>query len=189
MPDQLAEWGATWQHHHPEWEHRLWTEDTLPPLVNQDIYDRAEAIAPDNVGQLRADVARYELLATYGGVYVDCDFECRRPLDELARLDAFAAWEAPGRWINNAILGARPAHPLFIELIERLPLNVKRHHGRRPNVLTGPQFLTPVARKHKITVLPKAMFYPYTWAELDRAGEPFPQAWAVHHWWNRRRRV
>ena len=25
-------------------------------------------------------------------------------------------------------------------------------------------------------------FYPYTWEEPERAGEPFPDSYAVHHW-------
>ncbi|HRQ73263.1 MAG TPA: hypothetical protein PLU35_09570 [Phycisphaerales bacterium] len=50
---------------HPGWEHVLWTEDTLPPLINAEQFD--EAPEP----QFKADVARYELLARFGGVYVD----------------------------------------------------------------------------------------------------------------------
>ena len=31
----------------------------------------------------RADVLRYEILRRHGGVYVDVDVECLRPLDDL----------------------------------------------------------------------------------------------------------
>lgn len=192
MPDHLAAYGDTWQRHHPGWEHRLWTEANMPPLANQRIYDDAERIAPRNVGQLRSDVARYEVLLEHGGVYVDCDMECLRPIDPLvAGVDCFAGWEDEARWVNNAVLGATPGHPFVAALVDGLAANVRRRRGARPNVLTGPQYLTPLYRRHHeaVTVYPKATFYPYSWRELDRGGEPFPDSFAVHHWHNRRSRL
>lgn len=190
MPDHLAAYVATWAEHHPKWGHRLWGEGDLDWLTNQRLYDEAEKHTPA-VGQFRSDVARYEILHRHGGVYVDADFECLRPLDELLTgVRCFAAWETDGVWVNNAIMGAEPGHPLFAELIRRLPSNVVRKRGRRPNHLSGPRFLTPVARAYRdVTVFESALFYPYRWDELDRAGEPFPDAYAVHHWDNARKRA
>lgn len=192
-PDWMAGFADTWRQ--PGWELRQWTDDNvgeLFPLVNQDIYDRVEEIAPDHVGQLRSDVLRYEILHRLGGVWVDADFECLRPIDPLLDgVECFAAWEAEGVWVNNAIVGATPGHPFIGALVEGLAANVERRQGCKPNKLTGPQYLTPVYREHasRVTVLAKALFYPYTWAEVDRhrPGDDFPDAYAVHHWANRRR--
>lgn len=190
MPEHLAAYGETWRAQHPDWEHVLWTEANLPPLKNQQLFDDAERIAPRNVGQLRADVARYELLLEHGGVYVDCDLECLRPIDELLAVgvSCFAGWESPGRWVNNAILGAEPGHPFLAAIVEGLDENVAEHLGARPNVLTGPQYVTPVYRRYAdaVTVYPQAHFYPYLWSELERSAETFPDSYAVHHWHNRR---
>lgn len=191
MPEQLVAYGETWTRHHPDWEFRLWTESSLPPLRNQRVFDAAERIAPRNVGQLRADVARYEILHTFGGVYIDCDLECLRPIDELVDgVECFAGWEVQGVWVNNAILGAAAEHPFLDELIAGLEHNVVAHAGKRPNILTGPQYLTPIYWRHAdwVTVYPKTHFYPYLYSELDRAEDVFPDSWAVHHWANRRRR-
>lgn len=189
MPVHLEAYLATWVKVNPGWEHRIWREDDLGWLTNQALFDNAEWHTA-RVGQFRADVARYEILHRFGGVYVDCDFEARRPIgDLLVDVDCFAAWETEGVWINNAILGAAPGHPLFAELIRRLPGNVARRSGKPPNVVTGPQFLTPIARRHKITVFPAETFYPYLWNELERGDEEFPDAYAVHHWENRRSRL
>lgn len=187
MQMHLERYLATWNRHHPAWEHRLWVG--FDDLRNQNLYDRAEEITP-SVGQFRSDIARYEILHRYGGVYVDCDFECRRPLDELIEgLDLFAAWETDGVWVNNAIIGATPDDPLIDELIRKLPANVSRKRGKRPNVMTGPQFLTPHWVQADAPTFPAALFYPYRWDELDRAGEAFPEAYAVHHWDNARKRA
>lgn len=205
MPSEFAFYGATWQQAHPLWEHVLWTDQDAefpgvrvmrPPfaLRNVGVYDNADHIAPNNVGQLRADVLRYEILEGVGGVYVDADFECLRSIEALTDgLDAFAAWETDGQWVNNAIMGATARHPFFRQLIDGLPANVLAHKGSRPAVMTGPQYVTatyfsdvrlnlPVP-----TIFPSRLFYPYLWNELDRRGEEFPDAYAVHHWHNRRR--
>lgn len=207
MPHDLAEYGHTWEFHHPSWEHVLWTDhdqpevaDTVrvmrPPwaLHNVGLYDNAEHIAPRYVGQLRADILRYEILEANGGVYVDADFECLRPIDRLIEdLDAFAAWEADGVWVNNAIMGATPGHPFIRQLIDGLAVNVFAHKGMRPAVMTGPQYVTATYFSNDRlglpipTIFPSRMFYPYLWNELGRKGEVFPDAYGVHHWHNRRR--
>ena len=164
----------------------MWREADLRWLTNQDLFDHARDIT-EHTGQFRADVARYEILHRYGGVYVDCDMRCQKPIDELCDVPVWAAWEKDGWWVNNAIMGARPGHPLFAELIEALPANVAANVGSRPNVLSGPQFVTPIVAKHDVVIHPSAMFYPYRWDELERDGEEFPDAYAVHHWENRRK--
>jgi mannosyltransferase OCH1-like enzyme len=189
MPDHLREYVASWTRVHPGWEHKVWGDADLDWLQNQELYDFAEAITKHH-GQFRADVARYEILHRYGGVYVDCDFEAVVPIDDLLMgVDCFAAWETDDVWVNNAILGSVPGHPLLRDLIDGLPANVKAHRGQRPNITSGPQYLTPLARRHGITVYPSAAFYPYRWDELDRAGHAFPDAYAVHHWDNARKRA
>lgn len=190
MPDELAACMATWTTVNEGWEHRLWTEADLGWLTNQDLFDEAEQHT-SSVGQFRSDVARYEILRRCGGVYVDVDFEALRPIDELlAGVTCFAAWETDDVWINNAILGSIPAHPMLDELIAGLPANVVRRRGERPNVLSGPQYLTPIARRHDIRVFPSSLFYPYGWDDVGTERElgPFPDAYAAHHWQNRRNR-
>lgn len=191
MPAHLEAYGETWKKHHPSWDFRLWDESNLPPLRNQRVYDQAETIAPSSEGQLRADVARYELLLDAGGVWIDADLECLRPIDSLLDgVECFAGWESEHRWVNNAIFGSVPGHPFLADLVRGLPANVRRKRGARPNVLTGPQYVTPVYRRHAkaVTVFPKNYFYPYLWNQLERRGEDFTGSYAVHHWNNARRR-
>lgn len=186
MPPHLAAYVATWTRIHPGWEHRIWTDSELDWLRNQELYDFAEAITRSH-GQFRADVARYEILHRHGGVYVDCDFEALAPIEELLLgVDCFAAWETDDVWVGNAILGSVPGHPFLAELIERLPGNVKRNKGKRPTNLSGPQYLTPIAKRHDLEIFPAAQFYPYSFDALERGDEHFPDAYAAHHWNNKR---
>lgn len=168
----------------------LWTEDNLPPLRNQRIFDLAVELVPDDaVGQFRSDIARYELLLDHGGVYVDCDLECRRPFDDVLRgVSCFAGWEKQSQWVGNTILGAMPDHPFVRALVDGLPANVRQKAGARPNRLSGPKYLTGVYRRHAktVTVFPQHRLYPYAWDQLERQGEMFPDAWAIHHWQHQR---
>lgn len=191
MPDHLKAYGETWERHHPGWEFCLWNEDNLPPLQNQQLFDMAEVIAPNNVGQFRADIARYELLHTRGGVYVDTDMECLQPLDSLiAGVDCFAGWELANRWVNNAVLGSVAGHPFLAALVDGLEANVRRKRGARPNVLSGPGYVTPMYRRFakQVTVFKQRTFYPYGFADVgtDREKGPFPDSYACHHWENTR---
>jgi mannosyltransferase OCH1-like enzyme len=194
-PDWTRPYADTWRR--PGWSLRQWSgPEELYPLRNQAIYDAADRIAPNHAGQLRSDVLRYEILLRYGGVYVDHDVELLKPIDELLDVQAFAAWEVPASWINQAVLGAVPGHPLLEALVAGLPESLERAGRRRlrPAVLSGPQFLTRTVNRDgpfDLTVYPKAWFYPYLWSEIDRHGpdhlELWPDSYAVHHWHNRRR--
>lgn len=189
MPDHLKDYLATWEAVHPSWVHRLWGEADLDWLQNQELFDFAEAITQHH-GQFRADVARYEILHRFGGVYVDVDFEALAPLDDLLMgVECFAAWETDDVWIGNAIMGCVPGHPLLKELVDGLPANVKRHKGKRPNFLSGPRYLTQLMRdRDDVTLLPSSEMYPYSYADVgtERSEGPFPGAYAIHHWENTR---
>jgi mannosyltransferase OCH1-like enzyme len=195
-PEWLSRLAATWRRHHPSWEMVNWTDenvDELFPLVNQRIFDSAPEIAPKHIGQLRSDVLRLEILQRFGGVYIDSDFECLKSIEPLTHAErpaeCFAAWEVQNRWVNNAILGSTPKHPFIDALVYGLDENVRKHLGFKPNKLSGPQYVTRIHRDHvtSVTVFAQRLFYPYAYNELDRAGEQFEDAYAVHHWHNKRR--
>lgn len=188
MPDRLRRYVGTWQDIHPDWDLWMWDESTLGWLTNIDLFHHADNYT-NSPGQFRSDIARYEILHRYGGVYVDCDFEARKPIDALRDHPAFAAWEVDDVWVNNAILGSVPGHPVWQELIDALPANVDRTLGKRPNVMTGPQFITGhFDGRDDVAIYPAAMFYPYLHSELHRRDEDFPEALAVHRWQNAMKR-
>lgn len=192
VPTQFNGYIGGWQLRHPDWGVKVWSRNNLPQLENQELFDAAISIAGVPEGyQLMSDIARYEILYKYGGIYVDADMECKRPVDDLVRTarSIFAAWEVAGIWANNAFLGAQPGHPAMKQAIQALPASVRsRRPGARPNTYSGPQFITPILLQHDATIFPQHWFYPYAYNELDRAGEDFPDSYAVHHWNNQRRK-
>jgi mannosyltransferase OCH1-like enzyme len=195
VPERFDAYRESWGRLHPDWEIRLWRDGDLPKLRNRALFDQAKRFVPAaNVGQFRADVARYELLWRFGGVYVDVDFEALKPIDDLlGGVGCFAAWEVQDRWVNNAVMGAMPGHPFVWRLIDKLTESVVRRPGQTPNLLSGPHYLTRLYRRHPqgVTVFDQRLFYPYLYSDLDtpKSEPPWPDdAYAVHHWSNQRRK-
>jgi hypothetical protein len=174
MPEKVIRCGESWRRHNPAWKQRLWTDRRLPRGV-----DRAALARCANPAE-RSDVIRYHLMSRYGGIYVDTDFECLRPIDPLIEnLSAFAGYEEPGR-VGSGIVGSAPGQPAFRRLAEEVAKSAGR--GIQPDA-TGPPLITRVLREHpEVMVFPAEVFYPYHWTELHLADGPFPQAYAVHHW-------
>ena len=186
MPAAMVEFAPGFVRLHPGWELRLWTDADLGALE----ITGAERSRTRSASEL-SNLVRYEILARFGGVYFDMDVECRRPLDHLlAGVEAFAALELPGR-AGTAVLGAVPGHPLFERAarLSRQTLGLGRHSADA----NGPYFLSLILEQERdVTIFGAEKFYPYTWEERERAGEPFPDAYAVHHWatsWKREERV
>jgi len=186
MPNEFRRFGASWIEKHPGWEFRLWTDSNLPPLRNQLLFDAAPSLAA------KADILRYEVLLEHGGVYIDTDFECLRSVEGLLEgVDCFVGQQHDidadfGRfcYVNNALIGAIPGHPLIAELVSSLEAHVA---ALRPDVpasyMTGPHFLTSVLQAYPdVRIFPAKFFYPYTATERWRRFEKFPEAYAVHHW-------
>jgi len=192
LPDEFRAYHEGWIALHPGWKVILWGADAggwaVEPLINQDLYDRAEEISPQAPHQLRSDLLRYELLLDWGGVWVDIDFQPQKPIDPLCfGVDAWACWEEPGKWINNAILGVRPNHPLMRVIVDGLGANIAKFGPAGDNTnKSGPMYITALALKHGVVVYPREYFFPYGWRELHREKESFPDAYAIHRWNHRR---
>jgi mannosyltransferase OCH1-like enzyme len=186
MPAHLQENIGAWASMHPDWAVRLWTESNLLNLRNQVLFDNAEDLVPaDAVCQFRADLARYELLYDHGGFYCDVDTRPLKRIDpELAGHEVFAAME-DRNWVGNTYLGSIPGHPIMREIIAAIPGSVKRNLGHRPNVLTGPKFLTPIWKRNRGYTAPSERFFPYLYSEVRSGKVPTTfsdDVVAIHSW-------
>lgn len=69
-----------------DWQVKLWDEVSLKPVlmaIDPQVWERFRSI--DRFA-MKADLARFCLLKTYGGIYLDVDFLVRRNLGPLRRL-------------------------------------------------------------------------------------------------------
>jgi inositol phosphorylceramide mannosyltransferase catalytic subunit len=168
LPDEFAAYREGWARNHPDWEHRLWTEENLPgDLERKEAYELLRRPAE------RSDVIRVELLHRYGGVYVDLDFESLRPIDPLLEgVEIFLGLRKPRR-PNNAIIGSVPGHPVLARAIREI--RPRTTYGPVDKTGTGPLFWRKLLRDHsEVTLFDVPVFYPWSAEELE-------QAYAMHH--------
>jgi len=186
MPSHLAANLREWERLNPGWDAVLWDEHSIPPLDNMDLFKAARDLVPaDAVYQFQADLLRYEVLGMWGGFYADVDTRPLKPIaPELAGHDVFAAME-DRNWVGNTYIGSVAGHPLLAEIVASIPANVRRNRGKRPNVLTGPKFITPIWKRHRAYAAPTERFYPYSYSNVRNGTVPQtfgPEVTAIHSW-------
>ena len=173
LPEDQRPWIKSWRRHHRNWEHRLWTEDDLPDdPIHPEILERLRAPVE------RADILRLEILFRHGGIYVDTDLECLRPLDNvLDGQDFVGVCHKPGR-ITNTAIAAAPGHPLLERaLAEVNPMETywTNSSSERLKEVAGPLLLERLVPDYPgIRLLEPPAFFPSTPEERERAV-------AVHH--------
>jgi hypothetical protein len=178
-------WIQTWRDMHPAWEFKLWGNAELDGIAwrskrQMDIF----RVASHWEGV--ADLMRYEILCEHGGVFVDADSRCVRPLDDwLLDTRMFAVWESelhrPGL-VANGYIGSMPQHPALRSIIRatsRMREKVWRRNWREfywkglrpafryeqmpPWKSVGPLFFTKMILPFcpmDVTILPSVLFLP-----------------------------
>lgn len=207
----------TWEQMHPEWRFVLWTDrpDNDPRAVvvqswhelqivltqtneryivvdvaalqfgNRNFFDSSR-----NYGE-KSDIIKYEIVYRMGGVYIDCDFECLKPLDDLHYCYDFYTGIQPldtnYTQLGAALFAARPGHPILKYAVETIPYSRKFI----PIVLrTGPihftrAFIAAADKEGTIDIaFPASYFYPCGYTQKGEAREYWlrPESFAVHHW-------
>lgn len=128
----------SWKQKHPQWKMKFWTDRRRPmPLdgMEEIIIDRMHspdlALCYDKTDNFaeKADLLRYEILHREGGVYVDHDVRCFKPIDKLVENFEFVCGlELPADTpvsssihATNSLIGSRASHPILQRCISWLP--------------------------------------------------------------------
>lgn len=200
LPDHFKRWADAWVSMNPGWRMEWWTDERMPPLINKSEFEQAEKMAA------KSDILRYELLAQFGGIYLDSDMQPLRPIGELlGGVNAFYGDERPDTPCN-AIIGSVAGDPFYKAVVAALP---ESWRGAGDIVdKTGPRFLKRVIEQvfgadrvveHDVCIRRRSrirqksgpgqlwfydwrLFYPYYYTEEHRSGDNFPEAYGAHHW-------
>lgn len=167
----------------PNWEHKKWDEKSLRV--------ECEKFSPEALAKFdeftnmiqKIDFGRYVVLYNYGGISIDCDVECLRPLDKIPGLDKYDVIIGKNFLtklenkvasfglskdlviINNATLCCANEHPIMKHLIEFL---IKNESWNEDPLLdtqlkTGPLILSIFFNKYldEVLVLDSDIFEPF----------------------------
>lgn len=120
----------------------------------------------------RADAIRYFVLYHYGGVYLDLDIGCKRPLDQLLVYPVILPKTIPVG-VSNDLMFSEKKHPFMAQTIHNLITFDHSWILNYPTVMfsTGPMFLSaqygfwtsshapsPESPGGEIRILPKALY-------------------------------
>lgn len=167
----------------PKWEHMKWDEHSLR--------DECEKFSPEALDKFdgfdkmiqKVDFGRYIVLYNYGGVSVDCDAECLRPLDKIPHMNLFnliisknplsklenkfASFGLSNDMVmlNNATLCCSKGNPLMKQFIEFLIKNESWNEDLLldTQLTTGPLALSVFFNKHldDVLILDSDIFEPF----------------------------
>jgi len=208
IPERFRSFRDSWLRHHADWTHRLWTDDELDSYIRSidpEVYDVYKGHSRPIC---RADIARYVILKNEGGLYVDLDFECFKPLDQLFADGALVFGIEPATHVASAkaqerglkrilcpsLIASPPNHVFWDAVFAALKLN-----RDKTDVLdaTGPFLLTNVFQSLVssrqtgfMKLLPPDWIYPVDKTDCwqGRLHDPVywekvtRNAYALHHW-------
>jgi len=191
FPEKYKALQQSWIVSHPNWEYKLWRDQDIEDLAlnNIELYKSA-----GNYGE-KSDIARYEILYRFGGLYVDTDFECLRPLDVLHHCCDFytGCVSCPHIVTFNGLIAAVPGHPILKRCIDDLEKNSKIKKSTLEK--SGPGYFTRCVLKElfndsvgRCVIFPATYFYPWPWYKRNLNSPTFvktlikPESFAIHHW-------
>jgi mannosyltransferase OCH1-like enzyme len=194
---------------HPGWDVRIWRSVAdFGLLRNRRAFFGADQIAPvppqGNPHQIRTNVLRFEIMLRFGGVFLDSDITCLKPLDpiieraECEGKSGVLGWEIQNRWLGEAVIGCVPGAPFMERIVSHLEPWAFARKGKHATITVGPQYITPLLKSSKelrdVLVMPQVTFFParHDQPELSDAiasGEKqSPESTCVHRFGNFRRR-
>ena len=154
IPKANIPWSQSCRDMYPDWEYNLWTDDDNLELIRTHYAWFLETYQSYDDNIKRVDAARYFILHRYGGVYIDLDFACLRPMGPLINegLPTFGIqhnnfdaknlrklkFDSCDQQIANAWMASPPKHPFIVKVITQLRTTAREHVVDA----TGPNFLT-----------------------------------------------
>ncbi|KAG6619580.1 Inositol phosphoceramide mannosyltransferase 2 [Phytophthora cinnamomi] len=177
IPTRFFPWMRSWLEFNPTWTYLFWTDEDNLQLFEH-LYPQYLHVAKSVQKVALADMARYALLHSVGGLYIDADFECLKPFEELHRANRIFLSTEPlahsvlleggaSAALCNALMASVPGHPFWLHVLD----NIKDKFDRGDEVgdpvsLTGPRivketYLASTSEEAvEVIVFPPEYFYP-----------------------------
>ncbi|AGF85294.1 hypothetical protein QJ854_gp488 [Moumouvirus goulette] len=141
IPNDLKKYHINCQKVNNNFEHVLWDDDKIRKLlIDKFGPEYLETYDYFKVPAQKADFARYAILYTYGGIYLDMDMVCRKNLESLLQYNFFLTPQIVPLFTKsylNAIIGSRKNHPIFKIIFKNIFFRKNLKNNIRASTGTG----------------------------------------------------
>ncbi|WP_062221451.1 tetratricopeptide repeat protein [Aureimonas sp. D3] len=146
-PDDVKAYGDTWRSINESFRYRLWSGGEAEAFLSDHGFaDALSAFRRAREPAMKADLFRLALLLDEGGIYVDADDRCLRPIAPLLSGPAgFVAYQEDLGSLGNNWIAAVPGHPLLALALDLACRAVNRGDGDILWLSTGPGLLSRAA--------------------------------------------
>ena len=174
----MDSWKIEYIKQNPDWTYKLWTEKDINMLQmkNRKIYEY------EKFYNGKSDIARYEILYQFGGVFIDADsLWIKKPnnslnhiLDMSKETGMFCAEEPVNKWsIANGVIGFTKNNKILKDMINFIYNNyfsLKLKYKRERDIwkITGTKpFADIVKKSNKKNILDSIYFYPESFHKIN----------------------
>jgi mannosyltransferase OCH1-like enzyme len=179
MKDLYKKTLESWQHHHPEWDIRVYDDSDMFNFIkdnySSDIVDKVNSFKKLI---FKIDIFKLLVLYKYGGIYTDMDVECIQNFDSLlADIDepVILGYGPAGnnngmyariKLVECAVMIGKPGHKFWMDFVDSISPYVEGTKENNPVHITGPlaitRFIENYSDKASIKLLDPVYFYPIT---------------------------
>lgn len=122
-PVRLQKYSIHCENVNNNFEHIIWDDNSIRELlINKFGQKYLKTYDSYTIFAQKADFARYAILYTYGGIYLDMDMICRKNLEPFLSNTLFFTTDSfyifSKRYLNG-IIGVVPNHPVFKIIFEK----------------------------------------------------------------------
>lgn len=195
IPENYESWWQGWQRQWPEHAFLTWTDAEIPRLPRV-----AGKIAEARNFAEKSDIARYEIVRQFGGVYLDCDVMPLYHADftemgadlvrNICQREKYTDRDGVLRenaGCGNEFFAATPNHPVLEEIVERILLTEFPQDSDTVDTVqrTGPFLWGDIAKDHGLELCEGAIspyFYEEPFSVIYERN--LDHAFGIHVWGN-----
>ncbi|WP_118976925.1 glycosyltransferase family 32 protein [Taibaiella koreensis] len=209
IPEHLEHYVQSWKSLHPDWAYTLWTDEMNDRFIATHYPEFLPVYERYPTAIQRVDAVRYFILLQQGGLFIDLDFECLRPISPLLKDTLFVAGLEPAAHaiahhkayiISNAFMAGAPGSGFLQYLCGIIKTNDYYRYSRERGFnavldCAGPFMLSRAYErfpaKEEIRIVDHQLLYPLhknpVTGTIDAAHRSDPRirekAYAIHHYW------
>jgi len=200
----------SWKDKNKNFKYIFWDEEKIMKLLESYPHLKNKFNEFANMIQ-KIDMAKYIILHKYGGLYVDVDSECLKPIENLLKdkqvvlvqinVNPFEKLIAYGKIkgfaLQNGVMAGVKDHPFWLHCLDTLvkediikkPLETNLKYIFRT---TGPGLLTnsyiSYPKQNELTITPHTKVDPVSWCNYEvyncaneSCAKYYPEAYSLHH--------